>query len=80
MVADLLGELEDRYGTDAQVLDALIAVEVLPRDPPDDPDGAGSIVEHRATSPRITIAVGLARATLESLLEGYERGDGEEPD
>jgi hypothetical protein len=74
MVADLLGDLQAEYGDDFQVLDAVIAVEVLPSNP-DDAEGWGSIIEHRSTTHRTTVAVGIAELLRESLTAGYERAE-----
>lgn len=71
MVAELLDDLEEEYGEDHQILDAVIVVEVLP----DSEDDGGSIIHRRGTSKRTTVALGLVAAAHDSLLEPYERGD-----
>jgi hypothetical protein len=67
MVADLLGELERDY-PEAEVLDAMIAVEVQLED-------SDTVIEHRCTSSRLTVATGIAHAAYTSITEPYGRGD-----
>lgn len=67
LTASLMDELEEAYGSEAELGDVVIAVEVVL---PDDT----TIVEHRCTSSRAVVFAGLASMLTASALDGY-RGD-----
>lgn len=76
LVARLADELERDYGPEAELVVALIAVEVLvPDDSDDELAECGSIIEHRATTKSTAHALGLVELVSDSLRSGYDRGD-----
>jgi hypothetical protein len=69
LVTKYFDELDDEYGDDAELVDAVIMVDVRHRD---QDGGTASTVEGRSLSGRNTQAVGITVRGLNTLLRGDE--------
>ncbi len=78
MAVALLADLDTTYGTDCKVMDALLIVEVTV--PDENGDLVETVVEHRCTTHRMAVAIGLANCALDSLQSYHGRDPGDDPD
>jgi hypothetical protein len=77
IVANLVNDLNDEYGEDAELHCGVIVLELLEDE---DSEYAGSIIEHRATTRSTATVLGTLNLATDSLRSGYDRGDDEVPD
>lgn len=69
LVAEFMDELEDEYGPDAELVDAVIAVEVSHIDEDDD---YCSTVDTRSLSRRNVCAIGITTRALQAMVDPDE--------
>jgi hypothetical protein len=74
-VAELAEQLEERYGPNAEVVNAVVIVEV---DCDVTDDDAPLTIEHRATGSSTAHAIGLVQICADSLRAPFSRADDED--